>query len=124
MKHRLVPVLTALVATAGLAGLAHAQYSGPSDTKPAQTAKFASVAEILKKPADDVRVTLTGTLTRKVGHEKYLFSDGTGEIRVEIDDKIFPTSKVDDKTKVTIEGEVEKDLLQSPEIDVKRIESR
>lgn len=121
MDRRTVSIFTALTFAAGAAGLVHAQYAGPSDTRPAQTARYASVAEVLKKPVDDVRVSFQGTLTRKVGHEKYLFSDGTGEIRVEIDDKLFPQSKVDDKTRVTIEGEVEKDLLQSPEIDVKRI---
>jgi len=121
MDRKTVSILTALTFAAGAAGLVHAQYSGPSDLKPAQTVKYASVSEILKKPVDDVRVSLQGTLTRKVGHEKYLFSDGTGEIRVEIDDKIFPTTKVDEKTRVTIEGEVEKDLMQSPEIDVKRV---
>jgi uncharacterized protein (TIGR00156 family) len=121
MNRRTVSILTVLTFTASTAGLVHAQYAGPSDTKPPQTVRYASVAEILKKPVDDVRITLQGTLTRKVGHEKYLFSDGTGEIRVEIDDKLFPGTKVDEKTRVTIDGEVEKDLLQSPEIDVKKI---
>lgn len=110
--------LTALLACGSIAV---AQYAGPSTAKSAKPTSYASVAEILKNPVDDIRVTLQGTLVSKVGHEKYLFSDGTGQIRVEIDDDKFPRTRVDEKTRVTIEGEVEKDLLQSPQIDAKRV---
>ena len=106
-----------------LAVTALAQYSGPSDRKASATARYASVAEVLKNPVDDVMVTFEGRLVREVGKEKYLFSDGTGEIRVEIDNDVFPKGAVDDKTRVRIHGEVEKDFMQSPEIDVKRIET-
>jgi uncharacterized protein (TIGR00156 family) len=110
-----------LAALLACGSMAFAQYAGPSTAKSPKPTSYASVAEILKNPVDDIRVTLQGTLVSKVGHEKYLFSDGTGQIRVEIDDDKFPKTRVDEKTRVTIEGEVEKDLLQSPEIDVKRL---
>ena len=77
-----------------------------------------SIAEILKQPVDDQPVVLRGFIVKKVGNEKYLFSDGKSEIRVDIDDKIFVNTKVDAKTKVEIRGEVEKDFLETPEIDV------
>jgi len=60
-------------------------------------------------------------VVRKVGWEKYLFRDASGEIRIEIDDDVMPTEPFDDKTKVEITGEVEKDFLHSVEIDVKAI---
>ena len=50
-----------------------------------------------------------------------MFSDGTGEIRVDIDAKRFAGQQIDAKTKVEIRGEVEKDFLQSPEVDVDTI---
>lgn len=90
-----------------------AQYTGPSTHHAPAT-----VAEILKNPVDDQDVVLRGHLLRKVGNEKYIFSDGTGEIRVEIEAEDFPPEQIDDKAQVEIHGEVEKDFLESPEIDV------
>ncbi|MCC7703938.1 NirD/YgiW/YdeI family stress tolerance protein [Janthinobacterium sp. GW460P] len=97
-----------------LAGSAHAQYVGPT----AGPAAPGNVAAILKHPVDDQAVVLRGHLLRKVGNEKYTFSDGTAEIRVDIDDKVFMNRKIDAKTRVEIRGEVEKDFMESPEIDV------
>ncbi len=96
---------------------AQAQYAGPS-ASPSAPSGAQSVAEILKNPVDDQRVTLRGVLLKQVAKEKYMFSDGSGEIRVEIDDDIFPRQRVDEKTKIEIMGEVENDFLKSPEIDV------
>lgn len=95
---------------------ASAQYTGPGAKTPAK-----SVAEILKSPVDDQHVSLKGKLTKKVGSEKYIFTDGTGEIRVEIDNEDFPAVAVDDKTTIEITGEVEKDFMESPEIDVETL---
>lgn len=92
---------------------AKAEYAGPG-----ATAAVSTVEQILKKPVDDKDVTLKGKLIKKVGNEKYTFSDGTGEIRVEIDAEDFPKVAVDDKTTIQITGEVEKDFMESPEIDV------
>ena len=112
-SHR--KLLVSLAAAAALlAGSAHAQYVGPSTGPDAPK----TVAAILKTPVDDQAVVLRGQLLRKVGNEKYTFSDGTAEIRVEIDDKVFMNRKIDAKTQVEIRGEVEKDFMESPEIDV------
>lgn len=95
---------------------AHAQYTGPS-----KEPVYKSVAEILKTSVDDRSVVLTGHVLKKVSNEKYTFSDGDQEIRVEIDDDIFPTTPIDEKTRVEIRGELEKDYLESPEVDVDSI---
>ncbi len=108
-------VLATVIATS-IPATVYAQYVGPSTLNTPL-----SVAEILKKPVDDQDVVLSGFITQKVGKEKYMFSDGTGEIRVEIEAEDFPAQKIDAKTRVEIRGEVETDFLQSPEIDVKRI---
>ncbi|SDL63747.1 TIGR00156 family protein [Janthinobacterium sp. OK676] len=107
-------LIVSLAACALLAGGAHAQYVGPT----AGPAAPANVAAILKNPVDDQAVVLRGHLLRKVGNEKYTFSDGTAEIRVDIDDKVFMNRKIDARTRVEIRGEVEKDFMESPEIDV------
>lgn len=105
--------LSFLIATTLAASAALAQYTGPSSTT-----QYRSIADVLKNPVDDAAVTLEGHLIKQVGKEKYLFSDGTSEIRVEIDAKDFPPTPIDEKTLVQIRGEIEKDFLTSPEIDV------
>lgn len=109
-KHYLLALLAV-----GTAGIAMAQYVGPSGTQ------LTTVATVLKTGKDDQQVLLQGVLLKKVGHEKYEFSDGTGTIRVEIDDKIFPRETIDEKTRVELLGEVEKDFMTSPQVDVDTI---
>ncbi|GAA4033929.1 NirD/YgiW/YdeI family stress tolerance protein [Actimicrobium antarcticum] len=116
---RSLTVRDAIFATllaASLAPIAHAQYVGPSTQKVS-----ISIADILNNPVDNQEVVSRGFLISKVGTEKYLFSDGISQIRVEIDTEDFPAQKIDDKTHIEIRGEVEKDYLESPEIDVKHI---
>ena len=100
----------------GTAGVAQAQYVGPSATKSAST-----VAQILKSPVEDQEVSLRGKLTQKISHEKYMFSDGTASIRVEIDTKDFPLGSISENTVVELAGKVEKSFMESPEIDVDRV---
>lgn len=110
------------------AGFAQAQFVGPGAQLAVPETVFSegqhadainTVADILKNPVDDMNVRLRGKLTRKLRREHYEFSDGTGVIRVEIDDKIFVKQPVDEKTLVELFGEVEKEFTKSPEIDVK-----
>ena len=80
-----------------------------------------SIAEALRSPGD-TRVELDGFIIKKVGEEKYIFSDGKDQIEVEIDAKHFPAVRIDDKTKVRISGEVEKGgFLKSAKIDVESV---
>lgn len=109
----------ALVAALGLsiaATAAHAQYVGPGSVGVAT-----DLAAILAKPQDDQPVVLKGYLVEQVSSDKYRFSDGKNQIRVEIDRKLLPARALDARTRVEIRGEVEKDFLQSPEIDVKAL---
>ena len=112
MKKSIASALVT-VAAIGLPIAVQAQYVGPSTQPQAQ-----SVAEILKNSVDDQKVVLKGHITKKVGKKKYMFSDGTGEIRVEIDHDRLPMQRIDDKTLVEISGEVDTEFLKSPEIDV------
>jgi uncharacterized protein (TIGR00156 family) len=74
-----------------------------------------------KNPIDDQEVLFRRKLLKKLSSDKYLFSDGTGEIRIEIDNDDFPGQKVSESTVVEIYGEIEKDYLETPEIDVERL---
>lgn len=110
-KNRLATLMA--IASLVCTSAAQAQYAGPTSQ-----VTHSTVAAVLKNPVDDQPVVLRGLLTKQVGNEKYLFSDGTGEIRVDIDTKRFAGQKIDEKTKVELRGEVEKDFMESPEIDV------
>ena len=95
-----------------------AQYVGPSAAMPV----YRSVADVLKNPVEDAPVALEGYLTKKVAKEKYMFSDGKSEIKVEIDNEYFPATPINEKTRVQIRGEVDKEILRNPEIDVKQVQ--
>ena len=55
---------------------------------------------------------------QNVKHEKYMFRDSTGEMLVEIDDEVFKGQRVDPKTKVRIDGELERDFMEKDKVDV------
>lgn len=110
--NKTTPAALALTA-ALLAAPAWAQYTGPA-AQPVAT----SVQAILDKPVDDQRVSLRGKVLRQLKGDKYIFSDGKAEIRVEIDQHLLPATPFGADAQVEITGEVEKDFLESPEIDV------
>ncbi len=114
MIHRTAAASAALLLAA--ASPAFAQYEGPG-VAPTPT----SVAEILRRPVDDQRVTLVGTITRKIGDERYVFTDGTGDIAVEIDDDDLPSQAFGPQDRVEIHGEVDVERDRPLEIDVERI---
>ncbi len=73
---------------------------------------------------DDTPVTVTGTIVRSLGNEKYEFTDGTGTITVEIDDEDWRGTDVTPADTVTLTGEVDKGLIEKTEIDVDRVEKK
>ncbi len=108
--------LIACAVAAGVFALpAYAQYSGPSEI--GQT----TVAEILKNPVDDQDVQVQGHLLRQTAHNKFIFSDGSGEITAEIKAKHFAGQSVNDKTKVELIGEVDTSSKRPPEIEVESV---
>lgn len=80
-----------------------------------------TVAQALEM-RDDSAVVLTGQIEKSLGHEKYTFKDATGSITVEIDDDDWRGLNVTPKDTVIIRGEIDKDMLRTPEVDVDSIE--
>jgi len=113
----MIKVVMLAVAIAVLSAMpASAQFVGPGTPAPVD------VKGILANPVNDTWVTLKGHLLQKVGRDKYTFSDGTEQIRVDIDDKYFPYGvTITPKTHIQISGEVDVEFYRSPEIDVKSI---
>lgn len=70
--------------------------------------------------SDDMPVTLTGYIKASLGGERYLFTDGTGDIVVEIDyDKWFGQS-ITPQTRIQLYGEIDKTMLGT-KVDVDMI---
>lgn len=112
--HKKITAAITVVCLLLITSVVFAQYSGPSAGP-----SYKSVADVLRRPVDDMPVTLEGYLVKRLTDDKYIFSDGTGKIRVDIDHKYFPAGPVNEKTKVRIHGELDKEFMRKPEIDVK-----
>jgi uncharacterized protein (TIGR00156 family) len=123
MKKVLITAFVLAISTTFVPAFAQFQGSPSSGgfTGPGAANRSNTVADILKNPIDDQRVTLQGKVIRHVGGDKYIFTDGTGEIRVDIDDHQFPPQPINEKTTVVIMGEVDSDFMQYVEIDVKSV---
>ena len=68
---------------------------------------------------------LTGEeISKETAKEKYQFRDSTGAIIIEIDNDDWNGLTVTPADTVTIYGEVDKEIMHSPEIDVDRIEKK
>ncbi|MFD4836557.1 YgiW/YdeI family stress tolerance OB fold protein [Achromobacter sp. NPDC058515] len=105
-----------LILISAIAAPASAQFTGQG----AQVAT-PTVAEILAKPVDGQMVRVQGHLLSKIKSETYTFSDGTGEIVMEIDDDDFPKQPVTEKTKIEVLGEVDTGLRRPPEIEAESV---
>lgn len=105
-----------VAALLAVAAPAHAQFTGPG-----APAVLKDLGSVLERPLDDQRVSLTGHLVQQLSSDKYLFTDGSKQIRVEIDREFMPATPFGPEVWIVIEGDVEKDFLESPEIDVDRL---
>ncbi|MBP3730792.1 MAG: NirD/YgiW/YdeI family stress tolerance protein [Mailhella sp.] len=87
---------------------------------PKAKADITTVAQALAA-RDDTPVILTGSIMRRSpgDHEHYVFRDATGEIIVDIDDKLFAGRTVTPKMTIRIFGKIDKDASEPTEIDVK-----
>ena len=124
-KLILATALTAAFA-AGWTINALADYRGPraSETSPAPQnpgGVLDTVAKVLQHGQDDQMVILSGYVIKQLGKEKFLFRDETGEMIIEIESEAMPQASFDDKNKVEIRGEIEKDFPGHIEIEVQAL---
>lgn len=89
-------------------------YTGPVST--------ISVAELLKDTGmfTEQNAIVDGQIIRHIRKDKYLFSDGTTEIQIELDDDISLPTAINETTKVRLFGEYEGG--STPEIEVDRVQ--
>ncbi|MDR2782455.1 MAG: NirD/YgiW/YdeI family stress tolerance protein [Treponema sp.] len=101
MKRNLT-FLIILLLSAGLSVEAQEGFTGPGLT-PVTVEKARSLR-------DDSPVVLRGNIVKFLGDEEYLFSDDTGTITVEIDNKLWRGISVSPNDPVEITGEIDKDF--------------
>jgi uncharacterized protein (TIGR00156 family) len=111
MKTKFLVCLTVLLALTGLTVYAQG-YTGPGLDP-------ITIAEA-KNLRDDSPVVLRGKIERFLGDEKYLFSDDSGTITIEIDNRLWAGFSVNQNDIVEINGEVDKDF-RGIEIEVNSI---
>lgn len=58
---------------------------------------------------DNTQATLTGTLGKSLGHERYEFSDASGQMTVEIDNDITRHITLKSGQDVTLYGEIDRE---------------
>ena len=109
MKKSLALLLMAFSASSIAAG-----YSGP-------TASMPSTVQAALDATDESQVTITGNIIMSNGDEVYTFQDSTGQIKVEIDNDLWMGININDKSIVTLRGEVEKEAFEDTVIDVDSI---
>jgi uncharacterized protein (TIGR00156 family) len=87
----------------------------------AQTTEVSRIADILWKPIVGQRVSLQGRILRANGHDKYMFSDASGDMTVVISSAVLGGREVSEYATVSIEGSVIKDYRNTPEILVEQL---
>lgn len=117
LMSKFIAVL-ALTLTFALSGNAIAQKASGGFQGPG--IESTTVAEALKMD-DDTIVIVVGKIERSLGNEKYLFKDNTGTIVVSIDDDDWNGVTVTPENTVELHGEVDKEIMKAPEIDVDRV---
>lgn len=100
--------------------LSYGQYKGPGTPKKTYTVKEV-ISNASRLDRSDELVKLQGFIVKQVNEDTYIFKDRTGSITVEISRRRLPNVPFDDKTEVMIIGEVDKDVLESAEIEVKEM---
>lgn len=118
MKKRMLAVLAA-VSCLALGGQAFAKDTGGKGGFSGPSVEIITV-ENAKGMEDDTFVILRGNITKSLGDDMYIFTDGTGTINIEIDEDEWNGVTVGPEDVVEIRGEIDKGWA-SIEIDVDQI---
>ncbi len=121
MKNiNLLKVLPLFFVLVFLCNISYGQYKGPELID-----KTYSVKEVIDNASrldrSDALVKVQGYIVKQINADTYEFKDKTGIIRVEIDRKQLPNRPFDDKTELILIGEVDNDVFEPVEIEVKEV---
>jgi uncharacterized protein (TIGR00156 family) len=110
------------------AGAASAQDPSPrTSQRPAQSERSAQSAMPITEAKgvaaakDDQAVKLRGKIVKQESGNQYVFSDGTGNVLVEIGDKLLNGNKLMAGTQVEIEGKVDTRIMRDSKVEVRSV---
>ena len=85
-------------------GQSYGQFQGPGAT----TRTIEEIREnAFRLSWQDALVHVKGFVVRQINYDTYEFKDSTGSITIELEAEFLPNRPFDDKTEVTLIGEVE-----------------
>lgn len=123
MRYLLAPVLALALCTPALAafdGPGAGQVGGFSD--PSSNSVISTAAQVMQAPDEAYCVLEGNIISRGPKHERYIFQDATGNVTVDIDDKLFAGRTVTPQNTVRLHGEVDVEHYGYREIDVDVLE--
>lgn len=113
-------VFLLLIVFISISSFSFAQFQGSG-----RADKTYSVKEIIDKASrldrSDALVKVQGYIVRQINADTYEFKDKTGSLWVTIDRILLPNRPFDDKTELTLIGEVDNDIFEPVEIEVKEV---
>jgi uncharacterized protein (TIGR00156 family) len=112
MKKRLAVAVVCSLMSAN----AFSQFTGPTQQGPVSTVEQARNARV------DSYVTVTGRIVSHLRGDYYMFRDGTGEIRVEIEGPVWANREVGPDTQVRLLAEVDRNSNGTVYLWVKRLD--
>lgn len=118
MRKIALATLLALTTASAFAGF-NGNGSTPSGYQ--GTTKTMSVKRALSAP-DNSMVTLTGKIVQQIDDDEFLFSDGTGRIRVEIKHRVWNGLNVGPNDRVRIKGKLDNEPYERAEVEVYSIQ--
>ena len=101
-------------------------FSGSQDGQGAQAGGFTGQRHVLTVQQalglrDDTPVVLQGRIIRALGNNRYLFTDDTGTITLEIERRAWGSLLVDENDLVEVSGEIDREWNRV-EVEVNRIQ--
>lgn len=129
MKRTIIALTSALILAPTLviaADTQHIKFIGDNQTQagvqfqgPVEVGKVQALLDS-SNPFMEKKVVVEGNLVRQLRKDTFMFSDGSNEIQVELDDDIHLNATLTPETKVRLFGEFENG--RTPEIEVDHIE--
>ncbi|MEZ8824315.1 YgiW/YdeI family stress tolerance OB fold protein [Vibrio amylolyticus] len=119
MKSKLIALtITATFALASASSFAKSDNHGAYEFQYKGPVEITTVKQITEEASmfKDVDVVVEGQLVKQLSRERFVFSDGTGEVEIELDD-INISQAVDQTTTVRLFGEYEGGSKAEIEVD-------
>ena len=67
-------------------------------------------------------ITLVGNITQQIDDDEFWFTDGTGQIKVEIERHVWNGLNADPSDKVKVYGKLDNEAFEKADLEVLRIE--